>query len=114
MDKKKILLVEDSSDCRELLALLFSRSGYHVIEAATGLDAVDQTHATRPDVIIMDLRLPKMTGDEATARLKADPSTRDIPVIVWTAFHRGAIVERYRGWCDGDIAQTGTSPMNTN
>jgi CheY-like chemotaxis protein len=42
----------------------------------------------------MDLRLPKMTGDEATARLKADPSTRDIPVIVWTAFHRGALIER--------------------
>jgi two-component system, cell cycle response regulator DivK len=93
MDKKKILLVEDS-DYRELLALLLKRSGYEVAEAMTELAAIDQTNATRPDLIIMDLGLPEMTGDEATVRLKADPSMRDIPVIVCTAFQRGALVER--------------------
>lgn len=94
MNKKKILLVDDNCDCRELLALLLSRSGYNVVEAATGLDALDQTHATHPDLIFMDLCLPKMSGDKATAQLKADPSTRDIPVIVCTALQRGALTER--------------------
>ena len=86
--KKKILIVEDNSESRELLAFILRRSGYDIAEAATALDAIDQAHATHPDLIIMDLGLPEITGDEATARLKADPSTRDIPVIVNTAFHR--------------------------
>ena len=58
------------------------------LKAATGLEALDQAHAVHPDLILMDLALPKMPGYEATARLKADPSTRDIPVIVNTAFHK--------------------------
>ena len=94
MNKNKILVVDDNADCRELLALVLRRSGYVVVEAATGLDALDQTHATHPDLILMDLCLPKMSGDAATAQLKADPSTRDIPVIVCTALHRGALTER--------------------
>lgn len=86
--RKRILIVEDNSESRELLALILRRSGYDIAEAATGLDAIDQAHATRPDLIIMDLGLPEITGDEATARLKADPSTRHIPVIINTGFHR--------------------------
>jgi two-component system cell cycle response regulator DivK len=93
-DKQKILVVEDNADCRELLAIVLRRSGYEVAEAATGLAAVEQASATHPDLILMDLSLPGITGDEATARLKADPSTRDIPVIVNTAFNNGALVER--------------------
>jgi CheY-like chemotaxis protein len=93
--KKRILVVEDNAASRELLALILKRSGYDVTEAATGLDAVDQAHVSRPDLIILDLGLPGITGDEVTARLKADPSTMDIPVIVNTGFHRGSIlVER--------------------
>ena len=88
--KKRILIVEDNADSRELLVLWLRRSGYEIAEAETGLAAIEQTRATRPDLIIMDLGLPGMTGDEATARLKADPSTRDIPVIVNTAFPKGA------------------------
>jgi CheY-like chemotaxis protein len=68
--RKRILIVEDNSDSRELLVLMLRRSGYDVAEATTGLDAIDQTRMTRPDLIIMDLGLPGITGDEATARLK--------------------------------------------
>jgi two-component system, cell cycle response regulator DivK len=93
-DKHKILVVEDNSDCRELLSIVLRRSGYEVAEAATGLAAVEQASATHPDLILMDLGLPGITGDEATARIKADPSTRDIPVIVSTAFQKGTLVER--------------------
>ena len=104
MDKKRILLVEDS-DYRELVAFLLKRSGYDVAEATTGLAALEQANATRPDLIIMDLGLPGIMGDEATARLKADSSTRDIPVIVCTAFRKGALVERSRRWCHRDFIQ---------
>jgi CheY-like chemotaxis protein len=86
--KKKILVVEDNAASRNLIALVLGRSGYDVSEATTGVDAIDQAHATHPDLIIMDLGLPEMTGDEATVRLKADPSTKDIPVIVNTALDR--------------------------
>jgi CheY-like chemotaxis protein len=86
--KKKILVVEDNAASRNLIALVLGRSGYDVAEATTGVDAIDQAHATHPDLIIMDLGLPEMTGDEATVRLKADPSTKDIPVIVNTALDR--------------------------
>jgi CheY-like chemotaxis protein len=93
--KNRILVVEDNSDVRELLVFLLRRSGFEVIEAATGLEAIDQTRAAHPDLIIMDLGLPTMTGDEATARIKADPSTKHIPVIVNTAFNPNAVfVER--------------------
>lgn len=93
--KKRILIVEDNSDARNLLALVLSRSGYDIIEAATGLDAIHQAHAGQPDLIIMDLSLPEMNGDETTVRLKADASTRHIPVVVNTAFHPdSALVKR--------------------
>lgn len=92
---KKVLIVEDNSDVRELMMLFLRREGYEIAEAATGPAALEQAHITHPDVIIMDLGLPGMDGDEATARLKADPFTRDIPIIVNTAFPTGApIVNR--------------------
>ena len=94
MGKHKILIVEDDSDCRELLSFFLRQSGYETVEAATGFEAVSQARVTRPDLIIMDLDMPAMTGDQATARLKADPSTRNIPVIVTTAFSYGSLVDR--------------------
>src|SRR6267142_727628 len=94
MGKHKILIVEDDSDCRELLRFFLRQSGYETVEAATGFEAVSLARVTRPDLIIMDLGMPAMTGDQATARLKADPSTRDIPVIVTTAFSYGPLVDR--------------------
>ena len=94
MGKHKILIVEDDSDCRELLRFFLRQSGYETVEAATGFEAVSQARVTRPNLILMDLDMPAMTGDQATARLKADPSTRNIPVIVTTAFSYGSLVDR--------------------
>ena len=93
--KNKILIVEDNHDARELLALFLRRSGFEILEASTGFEAIDQTQAGHPDLILMDLGLPKMSGDEAVVRLKEDLSTRHIPIIVNTAFDkRGAPVQR--------------------
>ena len=83
---KKILLVEDHDECRQLLTKLIASLGYEVIQAATGVEALEQAAESHPDLIMMDLRLPQMNGDEATARLKMNPFTRDIPVIINTAW----------------------------
>jgi CheY-like chemotaxis protein len=90
---KKILLVEDNNEVRELLALFMKRLGYKVVEAATGLEAIDRASTVQPDLIMMDLRLPAMNGAETTARLKANPSTRDIPLLVITASGAGMVTQ---------------------
>ena len=84
--RKRILLVEDNADVRELLALFIDRLGYKVYKAATGLEAVDQTAAAHPDLIIMDFCLPGVSGVEATRRLKINAATKDIPVLIITAY----------------------------
>jgi len=86
--KKKILIVEDNSEIRRLMVFFLERAGYDVVEAATGLAAIERASATLPDLITMDLGLPDIPGDEATARLKADPSTKHIPIIVITAYYK--------------------------
>jgi CheY-like chemotaxis protein len=83
---KKILLVEDNDEVRELLALFMKRLGYNVFEAATGLEAIDRASTLHPDLILMDLRLPGMNGDDVTVQLKAIPSTKDIPVLITTGY----------------------------
>src|SRR5438094_8054019 len=83
---KKILVVEDNDDCRELLARFVKSLGYKVFEAATGIEAIDRASAVNPDLIMMDLRMPGMDGGETTARLKMSPYTKDIPVIINTAY----------------------------
>jgi len=94
MGNNNILVVEDDADYREMVMLFLRRSGYRAVEAVTGLEAVSRARVARPNLILMDLDMPAMTGDQATARLKADPSTRNIPVIVTTAFSYGSLVDR--------------------
>src|ERR1043165_1463602 len=88
--KKKILIVEDHVEIRGLMARFLERAGYEVIEAETGLTAIDRANSTHPDLITIDLGLPDITGDEVVARLKADPATKHIPVIVITAYYGGS------------------------
>ena len=81
---KKILIVDENNACRESLGGLIKGLGHEVLEAATGPEAIDKASSTHPDLIMMDLRLPGMNGDEATARLKKNLSTRNIPVLIST------------------------------
>jgi CheY-like chemotaxis protein len=83
---KKVLVVEDNADWRELLTIVIRRLGHEVIMAGTGNEGVRQAFAAHPDLILMDLGLPEMSGDEATVQLKADLTTKDIPVVIQTAF----------------------------
>ena len=94
LGKSKVLLVDDNSQIRQLLALGLEESGYDIVEAATGVESLEQARTTRPDLIVMDLAMPDGNGDEAIASLKADPLTRDIPVIVLTAMLHGLLIDR--------------------
>ena len=93
-NNRKILIVEDNEDCRELQACVIRRLGYLVIEADNGVAAIDEALASHPDLILMDLSMPKMDGDEATVQLKTQETTRDIPVVICTAFGPGPEVNR--------------------
>ena len=83
-----ILLVEDNDQSRDVLSRRLSRRGFEVSGAATGRAAVERAGALRPDLILMDVSLPEMSGVEATRRLKANPATGHIPVIFLTAHAR--------------------------
>ena len=82
---KKILVVEDNEMNRDMLCRRLVRKGYSVLIAADGVQGLSVAKAETPDVIIMDLSLPRVDGWEACRRLKADQSTSDIPVIALTA-----------------------------
>jgi CheY-like chemotaxis protein len=82
--KPLVLVVDDFADNREMYSEYLSFSGYEVIEAKNGREAIDAANARLPDIIIMDLSLPVMDGWEATRRLKADDRTRKIPVVALT------------------------------
>lgn len=77
--------MEDNEEWRTIVMLILKRLGYEVLEAHTGLEAISQAITGLPDLILMDLSLPKMSGNEATAYLKIHPSTRHIPIVVQTA-----------------------------
>ncbi|HEY3066665.1 MAG TPA: response regulator [Methylomirabilota bacterium] len=81
-----ILLVEDNAVNRRLAEFLLRSHGYRVREAASAAEAFDLAHTDRPDLIVMDVQLPDIDGLEATRRLKADPRTRDIPVLAVTSY----------------------------
>jgi len=81
----KILYVEDNEDNVYVVKNRFARVGYTVLVATDGEQGVAMAAAEKPDLILMDLRLPGMDGWEATKRIKAQPETRHIPVIALTA-----------------------------
>ena len=91
-DVPMILVVDDTLDARELYAEYLRIAGLRAEVAEDGYDALSKAQALRPSVIIMDLAMPRMDGWEATRRLKANPATRDIPVIALT----GHVIERSR------------------
>lgn len=81
----KILLVEDNELNRDMLSRRLERRGFQVVLAADGQQALDRVAEAPPDLVLMDMSLPVMDGWEATRRLKAAPSSHDIPVIALTA-----------------------------
>ena len=81
----KVLYVEDNDDNIFMLRNRLNRAGYDVVVATDGLQGVAAAAAEQPDLILMDLSLPRVDGCEATRRIKAAPETRHIPIIALTA-----------------------------
>ena len=102
----KILVVEDNQDNREMVVKVLKFNGYQVVEAVDGEEAIEKAKAEDPDLILLDIFLPKMDGYEATRRLKGDTSLRNIPIIALTAHAmKGSMEEALAAGCDGYISK---------
>jgi DNA-binding response OmpR family regulator len=80
-----ILVVDDDPVILQLLQVNFEMEGFTVITAADGRQGVDRTRAERPDIVVSDVMMPKMSGIELVAELKGDPDTQAIPILLLTA-----------------------------
>ena len=85
MDKKKILLVDDEDDLRKMVKFRLEAEGYEVIEATDGQEGLDKARSIKPDLMILDLMIPKMDGFKVCRMLKLDQKYKDIPIIMFTA-----------------------------
>jgi len=81
----KILIAEDERDIRDLVAFTLRFAGYEVFAASNGEEAVDMASKVNPDLILMDVRMPRMTGYEACKIMKEDPELKDIPIVFLSA-----------------------------
>ncbi len=91
----KILIAEDERDIRDLVAFTLRFAGHEVFTASNGEEAVEMAPKVNPDLILMDVRMPRMTGYEACKAMKADPDLKDIPVVFLSA--KGQESERQQG-----------------
>jgi CheY-like chemotaxis protein len=101
-----VLVVEDYQDAREMYAAYLTFSGYRVAEATNGLEAIEKTLELMPDIILMDLALPRMDGWEATKRLKSDERTKHIPIVALTGHALAGHAEGARqAGCDAFVTK---------
>lgn len=96
MSSKRILVVEDNPDNREIMSAVLRHRGYEVVMAEDGEKALELVGDQRPDLVLMDISLPRMDGYEATARLRELPQTADVPVIAVSA--HAFVQERRAAW----------------
>ena len=103
---KRILVVEDNKLDMRLLKDILEGSGYETLQAADGLEAIDLAFASLPDLILMDIQLPEISGLEITRRLKGDDRSRRIPIVAVTAFAMGWHERQaLDSGCDGYISK---------
>lgn len=104
--KKRVLLAEDHPGTIEVMQTELEVLGYEVVVAQDGQEAVEKAATESPDLIVMDIIMPKLDGFQATARIRENPRTRDIPILAATALARPGDRERcLESGCDGYIAK---------
>lgn len=91
---KSVLVVDDEKFVRELIKIKLGRCGLTVIEATNGAEAIETARRLKPDIILMDVMMPKMNGFEACEKLKSDPDTARIPIVMLTARGEQANLEK--------------------
>lgn len=82
----RVLIVEDDDDSREMYARYLAHLGMHVETANNGIHGVEQAVKSPPAIIVMDVSMPLMSGDEAALKLKQAPATRDVPIVALTGY----------------------------
>src|SRR4029078_1295592 len=103
---KRVLVVEDQEDNRQILRDLLANVGYEMIEAQDGEEALIAARTQSPDLILMDIQLPILDGYEATRRIKAQSDLRHIPIIVVTSYALSGDEEKARAaGCDAYLAK---------
>lgn len=85
MSEPLILIVEDETDIRDLIMMTLQLNGFQVVQATNGEEAVEQASELQPNLILMDIRMPRMTGYQACQILKNQENTKDIPIIFLSA-----------------------------
>lgn len=86
MSQRTVLYVEDNEYNRKIVRQLLSRTSYRLMEAPDGEAAMALVRQDRPDLVLMDVQLPRMSGLDVTRAMRAEPATADIPIIVVTSF----------------------------
>jgi DNA-binding response OmpR family regulator len=94
-----VMVIEDEKEVRDLVRYNLERSGYRVSAIGDGEDGLERVFASRPDLVVLDLMLPGLTGLEVLRELRGEPATRDLPVLVLTA--RAAEMDRLLGFEHG-------------
>lgn len=105
----RVLLVDDNQQNLELLEAYVEDLGCEIATARDGVEALQAVQARRPDVILLDVMMPRMSGFQTCLKLKGDPVTRSIPILMVTALHEVADVERAREAGADDFV---TKPVN--
>ena len=108
--RQRILVVEDDRDCRELIVIQLRALHYATIEAETGATGLERAVTEIPDLIIMDLALPGVSGAQARRWLKEDPRTKHIPIVACTAWQEE---ERKKKLLQLGAAKVLTKPVST-
>jgi two-component system, cell cycle response regulator DivK len=104
--RRKVLIVEDNDLNMKLFSDLLTAHGYDILQTKDGLEALVLARCHRPDLILMDIQLPEISGIEVTRRLKQDDDLKFIPVVAVTAFAMKGDRERIRsGGCEDYIAK---------
>lgn len=105
-NQKTVLLVEDNEDNLVVYRTILEHVGFRVIEARDGEEGVNRARQYHPDLILMDISIPKIDGWEATQRLKSDESTKEIPIIALTAHALEEDRQKaLQAGCDGYLAK---------
>jgi two-component system cell cycle response regulator DivK len=101
-----VLIVDDMPEVRKLYSLYFGAHGLNVFTARDGVEALRAISQEKPDAVVLDMSLPRMTGWELLEKLRADPVTRNLPVVVLTgALFPGACSDAYRSGADAYLTK---------
>lgn len=109
MARKKILIVDDERPTVRIIEVNLERAGYEVIKAYDGVEALEQVKEHQPDMVVLDVMMPRMDGFEVLKHLQDDPRYRSIPVIMLTCKDQDADI--FKGWASG-VSSYLTKPYN--